>query len=371
MRCCATSLLPLVAGLICLTCSAGQEPVVASPTVDVAYASCDLPLTPQPATVPCLRIQGKILDLTQNHGRDRRIYSPVLGCKRDLYIYLPPGYCPQKQYPVMIVLHGILQDERAFLDWVAKPLDDAIMAGCLPPLIVAAPDGSFTGDPSPWDAGSFYVNGPRGPFRSWIEDDLWHFLNANFPSRSEAKARILAGASMGGIGAFGIGLMRPERFGTLVGVMPALNLRWMDRSENYMANFDPGNWGWRNKVDNPMEVIGQYGPLKIHMKDILLPAFGRGSSGILLASASNPIEMIDRFHIKPGQVDMFICMAGKDNFNLDAQAQSFEFLARHRGLEVGTYFDPEGRHNIATAQRMIPIVFRWLNERLQALGPAL
>jgi S-formylglutathione hydrolase FrmB len=326
-------------------------------------------LPAQPAVVRCLRIHGTVLDFTHNHGRDRRIFAPSLGCKRDLYIYLPPCYDPRKAYPVMLVLHGILQDERAFLEWVVGPLDQAIVEGKLPPMIVAAPDGSFSGDPGPWDAGSFYINGPKGNFRSWIEDDLWHFLMANFPLRPEPHAHILAGASMGGVG-LGIGLRHPERFGILIGLMPALNMRWMDRYENYLADFDPNNWGWRNRVNDPMEVIGQYGPIKVHVKDILLPAYGRGPEAIMLASDNNPIEMIDRFQIKPGMFDILVTIAGQDNFNIDAQAESFVFLARRRGLQVDSFTDPRGRHDVATAQRMIPAVISWLNAKLHERGVA-
>ncbi|HMO35134.1 MAG TPA: alpha/beta hydrolase-fold protein, partial [Gemmatales bacterium] len=201
-----------------------MEPPLGSPTTPTAppgtYACCYGAMPEHPAIVCCLRIQGTVLDFTQNHGRDRRIYSRAIGDKRDLYVYLPPGYCPDKQYPLMIVLHGILQDERAFLDWVVKPLDDAIVAGKVPPLIVAAPDGSFTGDPNPWDAGSFFINGPRGNYQSWIEDDLWFFLLRNFSIRPEPEAHVMAGASMGGVGAFNIGLRHPERLRHLIGLMP-------------------------------------------------------------------------------------------------------------------------------------------------------
>jgi S-formylglutathione hydrolase FrmB len=364
---------PLVALFLTVTLASASDPelIPSSPRdLGPAYASCDQPLPPRPAIVPCLRIHGTVLDFTHNHGRDRRIFAPTLGCKRDLYIYLPPGYDPNAAYPVMLVLHGILQDERAFLEWVVGPLDRAIASGCLPPMIVAAPDGSFSGDPGPWDAGSFYVNGPRGNYRSWIEDDLWNFLTGNFPIRPEPHAHILAGASMGGVGAFGIGLRHPERFGTLIGLMPPLNLRWMDTSGNALADFDPNNWGWRNQADDPMEVIGRYGPLKVRMKEIIYPAFGRGPLAMLLASESNPIEMIDRFKIKPGMFDMLVAIAGQDNFNLDAQAESFVYLARHRGLQVDTHIDPDGTHNVATAQRMIPHIITWLNTKMHERGVA-
>ena len=37
------------------------------------------------------RLAGDVVDFTKNHGADRRIFSPILGRPRDLYVYLPPG----------------------------------------------------------------------------------------------------------------------------------------------------------------------------------------------------------------------------------------------------------------------------------------
>lgn len=53
------------------------------------------------------RLQGQVLDFTNNHGADRRIWSPALCQKRDLYVYVPPRYDPKKAYPLFIFLHGL------------------------------------------------------------------------------------------------------------------------------------------------------------------------------------------------------------------------------------------------------------------------
>ena len=37
------------------------------------------------------KLQGKVVNYTQNHGADRRIVSSILGRPRYLYVYLPPG----------------------------------------------------------------------------------------------------------------------------------------------------------------------------------------------------------------------------------------------------------------------------------------
>src|SRR5438045_3218492 len=38
------------------------------------------------------RLAGQVVDYTHNHGCDQRIWSEALGQKRDLYVYLPPGF---------------------------------------------------------------------------------------------------------------------------------------------------------------------------------------------------------------------------------------------------------------------------------------
>src|SRR5258708_37578964 len=62
------------------------------------------------------RLAGHVDDYTTNHGPDNRIESPSLGQKRDIYVYVPPGYDPAKRYPLMIWLHGLSQDEQSFLE---------------------------------------------------------------------------------------------------------------------------------------------------------------------------------------------------------------------------------------------------------------
>src|SRR5262249_6360179 len=125
------------------------------------------------------RIQGQIVDYTHNHGSDRRIWSAALCQKRDLYIYLPPCYDPARQYPFMLWLHGYAQDEQAFLEYVAEPLDRAIVCGKLPPLIVAVPDGSISGTSSYMSPGSFFINTKAGRFEDFLMQDVWNFVMEN------------------------------------------------------------------------------------------------------------------------------------------------------------------------------------------------
>lgn len=319
------------------------------------------------------RLAGQVIDFTHNSGVDRRIWSPALGQRRDLYIYVPPGFDPAQQYPLALFLHPFLMDEHSFVDYVVDLLDQAIVAGKLPPVIVAAPDGSIKGYPSLLNTGSFFVNSQAGNFGDYITHDVWDFLMQHFPIRPEREAHVILGASMGGFGAFNQGFKHPELFKIIIGVLPPVNLRWVNCRCRYMANFDPCCWGWRTQVDRGHEVVGRFyfGLVSIRLKRVIDPLFGRGPEALEAVKRENPIEMIDRLGIRPGLFDMYIAYAGRDEFNVDAQVESFLYRAHERGLKVTVQYDPKGRHNVATARRMFPGVLAWLGPRLAPYSPPL
>ena len=316
------------------------------------------------------RIHGQIVDYTNNHGRDLRIFSASLQKPMPLYVYLPPHYDPQLRYPVLIILHGLLQDEKGFLRYAVEPMDQAIACGQLPPMIIVSPNGVIEGYHGHHKPGSFFINGPAGNFQDWIVNDVWNFVNANYSVRPERAAHVLSGISMGGFGAYNIAIKHRDRFQIVVGVLPALNIRWVDAQGNYRGKFSPGNWGWRETPADPNEIIGSLlgGLVKFRVKDFIFPAFGVGWEGLQKASEENPIELVDRLHLKNGELDMFVGYAGRDEFNLDAQAESFIYLCESRGIKVTVYYDPNGTHSASTATKMAPTVIDWIGERLRASG---
>ena len=73
------------------------------------------------------RLAGHVIDYTNNHGCDRRIYSPILGMPRDLYVYLPPGYDPACAYSLVLFFHMADVDEHFFVgSKLLSELDDLI-----------------------------------------------------------------------------------------------------------------------------------------------------------------------------------------------------------------------------------------------------
>jgi S-formylglutathione hydrolase FrmB len=317
------------------------------------------------------KLAGHLVDHTRNHGPDRRIWSEALGEKRDLYVYLPPGFDPCKKYPLIIHLHGFNEDEHGFLTEVVRPLDKAMAAGLLPPAIVAAPDGSVRGLNCLATAGTFFINSKLGDFEDFLVRDVYDFLVTHYPIRPEPEAHVLLGVSMGGGAAFHHAIKYQDRFKVCVGLFPPLNHRWISCRGRYLDDFDPGCWGWREDYSRGLEVVGRfYGVITIRLRRVVYPLYGRNDPDIVaLVSRENPIEMLDQYDVRPGDLQMYVAYAGKDEFNLDAQAESFLYRAKQKGLEVGVGYEPNGRHNVRTGLKLLPGIVEWLRPRLEPYSP--
>jgi S-formylglutathione hydrolase FrmB len=316
------------------------------------------------------RLQGQVVDYTDNHGADRRIWSASLQEKRALYIYLPPGFDPQERYPFMIWLHGFAQNERSFLQYVVDDLDAAMGAGRLPPMIVVAPDGSLTRNPVRISAGSFFLNTQAGNFEDFVMVDVWNFVVEHYPIRPEPEAHVLAGVSMGGGAAYTLAMKHRDRVKVVLGIMPPLNNRWLDCHCRYLTPFSPRCWGWRTDFSNPYEVVGRfYGIITIRLKDVLDGLYTGGPETAALVSRDNPIELIDRLCLQEGELAMYVGYGGRDQFNLAAQVESFLYRAKQRGLTVTVAYDPKGKHDYATAQEFLPSVTAWLTFLLAPYSP--
>ncbi|MCS6850220.1 MAG: esterase family protein [Gemmataceae bacterium] len=315
------------------------------------------------------RLAGHLVDYTANHGCDRRLWSAALCQKRDLYVYLPPQFDPCQRYPAMIWMHAMHQDEKSFLE-VVELFDHAMVTGRLPPFLIAVPDGSINGSPCLSNAGSFFINSKAGRFEDYVIQDVWGFLVAHYPVRPEPEAHILSGVSMGGFGAFNLGIKHRHCFRIVMAAFPPLNLRWVDCHGRYRANFDPCCWGWRVAL-RPHEVVGRlYGGLvPIRIKRLLDPLVGRGPDAIAIISRENPIEMLATYGVQPGDLAMYIGYGGKDEFNVDAQVESFVCCARRRGLEVAVDYEPKGEHDWRTGAKLFPSAAAWLAPQVAPYAP--
>jgi S-formylglutathione hydrolase FrmB len=303
------------------------------------------------------RLHGQLVDHTHNHGRDCRIWSPALEQWRDLYVYLPPGFDPNQRYALGLYLHGATQDEQSFLDMV-ETFDQAISEGRLPPLIIGVPDGSIQGKPTALRSATFFANSRAGNFEDFLMVDVWNFLMENYPIRPEREAHALVGASMGGSAAFAQAIKHKDQVKVAIGIHPALNMRWIDCHGRYRSHFDPECWDWRT-CPKPCESMGRNKGVAVRFGYLVTPMFGRGPDAMDELGQINPIELLDAYDVKEGELSLFVAYGGKDELNIAAQVESFLFRAQERGLTVGVAYDPNGRHDLATGLKLFPAIVDW------------
>lgn len=307
-------------------------------------------------------LAGQVVDHTWNHGSDRRIFSPVLGQHRDVYVYLPPGYDPCRRYPLMIWFHGAFGDEHSFLSsHPIRYLDRLIRKGLCPPIIVAAPDVSYQGVNRLNAQHSFGVNGLGGRYDDFIMGDLLSFLFANYSIEPDRKHHVVAGSSAGAMTAMSLALRHRESFSIVMALSGPLNLRYGDQNGRRFPNFNPETMIWRTEYD-PRDVVGQYalGLVKIRAGWMVERVFGFGDDLVERVIEVNPADMLVSRPLARGEMEMYLNYSSHDNFNFDAQVESFAWIARQQGLDVTLVRDNLAWHKVPYFKRNERIAYDWL-----------
>jgi enterochelin esterase-like enzyme len=154
--------------------------------------------------------------------------SSVTGHRRKANVYLPPGYSPEKKYPVLYLLHGIGGDVTEWLR-AASPnviLDNLIADGKAVPLIIVLPNGRALPDDRPGpnvfapEQAAGFAN-----FERDLLDCLIPAIQAKYPTFTDRTHRALAGLSMGGGQTLNFGLAHLDTFAWLGAFSAAPNTK--------------------------------------------------------------------------------------------------------------------------------------------------
>jgi S-formylglutathione hydrolase FrmB len=224
----------------------------------------------------------------------------------------------------------------------------------------------------PWCPGSWYINSSQGAWEDYITQDVVGFLESRFPIRSGRDAHVLAGWSMGGFGSYNIGMKHPDLFRSLVGIYANLNLRYVDCDGHWGTDFDPQRTAWLTdlKWRYILGAYPRYG-FPVNAGTVFFPAWGRGRQAIERMSQENPVELLDRRDVRPGQYELFVAYGGKDEYNVDAQIDSFLYRAHQKAIDVWVRYNPEGHHATEYVNECMPDVLHALGDRLRRLLPDL
>jgi enterochelin esterase-like enzyme len=128
---------------------------------------------------------------------------------RPLHVYVPED--TSRRYPSVYVIQGMMGMADAWFNvepW-SPSYPDRISA-LAPDAVVVLVD-AFTAV-----GGSQYLDSPGiGNYHTYLCDELVPYVDANFPTLSEARHRGIQGKSSGGYGAMITPLLRPDLFGGL------------------------------------------------------------------------------------------------------------------------------------------------------------
>jgi S-formylglutathione hydrolase FrmB len=316
-------------------------------------------------------LAGHVVDHTNNHGMDRRIFSPILDEPRDLYVYLPPGYDPGHAYPLVLFFHMATVDEHYFLgSKLLNIVDSMILSGEFPAAIVASPDGTYGGRNQFNAKHSLYINGCGGRYEDHILQELIPFLMAKYSIRPEREAHALLGASAGGYGAMSMAIEHRDFFGAVATLAAPLNLRYSNESGKYFEDFDPLTYRWKTRYD-PNEVIGisAFRLVRLRARRFMAPVFGEGDAVAARIAQTNPADKLFTTDLQPGQLDIYINYGTRDNFNFDAQGKSFAWLAAGKGITVTMVCDSGANHSLRHLRANFPPTLIWLGHHILPPDP--
>ena len=135
-------------------------------------------------------------------------------------VITPDCYKKGEAFPVVYILHGYSDDHNR---WASE--DHVGNLADLHDVMVVIPDGGFS---------SWYFDSPVDPtykYETFVSKELIAYIDANFKTRKDSKARAVTGNSMGGHGAMYLAFRHQDVFGNVGAMSGGVDIRPF-----------PGNW---------------------------------------------------------------------------------------------------------------------------------
>jgi putative tributyrin esterase len=128
-------------------------------------------------------------------------YSPALGGRADISVFVTPGIESLSQAPVVLLLHGVYGSHWAwfFKGGAHRTAQELAAAGRIRPMLLVAPSDGLYRD------GSGYLRHSRADYEAWIVRDMLDAVFGTFPYVNRNSPIFIAGLSMGGFGALRLG----------------------------------------------------------------------------------------------------------------------------------------------------------------------
>jgi hypothetical protein len=114
-------------------------------------------------------------------------------------VYTPPGYDPQTQYPLIVIMHGITDNPNTWVERsnpkIATLFDNLITSKATKPFIAVFASGTVDNNTN-----GYYAFGAE------LVNDLLPFIESKYSVRKDRGSRAMAGFSFGGMQTLSVGL---------------------------------------------------------------------------------------------------------------------------------------------------------------------
>lgn len=318
----------------------------------------------------CLLLAAGGVHAQQPELRTVTFDSPAVQRTMKYNILLPAGYeATTARYPVLYLLHGVGSNYTA---WGLEN-EAPFYAGLYGDLIVVMPDVGNT----------WYVNWAAAEgeashnWETYIVEDVIGHVDTHFRTINQREGRAISGLSMGGYGAFMLGLRHPERFisiGSTSGYLgyartAATSLRnplsRTPRRRARSSKLTEGLAQYQHRADSTIGIPGFSSPHERTPR-------GRPFASLEQAEAHDPFKLVAQ--IPPDQLPHIYLDCGTDD-TLRGFATEFAQVLLEKAIPFN-YMQMSGQHDAAywmqALGHMMPIQYevmrRALGERPTAVA---
>ena len=141
------------------------------------------------------------------------IKSEILNSDVPLCIYLPDGFHrnPQQTYPVLYLLHGLTDNERAWVDkgQMNRVADELMISGEAKQMVIVMPCAGGADLRQVWNG---YFNMEGWHYEDFFFKELMPAVEKEYRAGGSRDQRAVAGLSMGGGGSVNYALRYPDMF---------------------------------------------------------------------------------------------------------------------------------------------------------------
>ena len=177
-----------------------------------------------------------------------RFKSAALNNEREIAIYLPALYSPHSEpYPLLVLF-----DEDAYLSLVPTPtiLDNLISDGRIPP-VIAVLVGNAKDDARDRELEC------SSAFTGALVTELLPWAHGLYNLTRDPRQTVVAGSSLGGLGAACAGLWHPETFGNVLSQSGSFHRTPASASDARDSSTEP-NWLVRQFISSPRKPLRFY-----------------------------------------------------------------------------------------------------------------